>query len=408
MRIGIDARFLTHPQRGGFKTYTESLVSALAELDRENEYVLYVDRLPDGKSRVPRQPNFSTRIVPGLLPIVGMPWREQVLLAREAKRNRLDLFHSPSLSAPLQLGCPLVVTIHDMLWLFPHEYSNGISRPVRRRLMEWYYRLIPKLAARRAALVLTVSEASKASIVQHLGLPPNRIIVTYEAASPAYRRLDGVEQIRTVRRKYELASDFILCHGSADPRKNLTTLVEAFALLPGDLRSRYKLAIVWTHSLLESRVSEGIEKLGLADQVKFLKDVADEDMVALYNAATLFVFPSRQEGFGLPLLEAMACATPVVAANNSSIPEVVGDAALLFNAEDAQDMAAKISSVLADKAIQASLRQKGLERAGYFSWDKCASQTIAAYHQALDLARVTGATKKQPGTARSGERGGNL
>lgn len=121
MRIGFDARFLTHPQAGGFKTYTENLVSALAAVDRDNEYVLYLDRKPGGRDAVPAAPNFTSRIVPASLPLAGMPWREQVALPRQAARDRIDLLHCPCLTAPLRLACPLVVTIHDMLWLQPQN-----------------------------------------------------------------------------------------------------------------------------------------------------------------------------------------------------------------------------------------------------------------------------------------------
>ncbi len=383
MRIGIDARFLTHPQRGGFKTYTENLITALAKVDPENEYILYLDRSPCQDTRLPDCPNFTSRIVPGQVPVIGMPWREQVELARQVARDQLDLLHAPSLTAPLRLACPLVVTIHDMIWLFPEKFSKGKSWSAQRKLMEWYYRLVPQFAARRASLILTVSQAAKESIIQYLRLTADQVFVTHEAASHIFRRIDSTQQIETIRRKYELNAEFILAIGSADPRKNIATLVQAYALLPASLREWYKLVIVWTHHFLATELAEQVEKLGLTDQVQFLRQVSNEDLVLLYNAASLFVFPSLYEGFGLPLLEAMACGAPVVAANNSSIPEIVGEAALLVEAKDAQAMANVMVRVLADEVVHTSLTQKGLERAASFSWEKCARQTLAGYKQAL-------------------------
>jgi glycosyltransferase involved in cell wall biosynthesis len=381
MKIGIDARFLTHPQAGGFKTYTQNLIAALTRVDAENEYVLYLDRTPERKDWLPSGANFTTRVVPGLVPLIGMPWREQMELSRQAALDRLDLLHSPSLTAPLRLACPLVVTIHDMIWYHPERFSNGRSTTGRRKLMQWYYRVVPKMAAQRAAGVITVSQAAKESIVQSLGLAPDRVFVTHEAAAPIYRRLDNPEQTEPIKQKYSLASDFILAIGSADPRKNIDTLVQAYASLPGSLKERYQLAIVWTHSFLAAGLAAQVEALGLNGRVQFLQRVCDEDLVSLYNTASVFVFPSRYEGFGLPPLEAMACGTPVVAANNSSIPEIVGDAALLTDAEDVATMTQLVAKMLTDETLKRDLIEKGLRRAAEFSWEKCGSETLAVYRK---------------------------
>jgi glycosyltransferase involved in cell wall biosynthesis len=384
MRIGIDARFLTHPQAGGFKTYTRNLIAALAEVDSENQYVLYLDREPDQDAQIPDNPNIAAHVVPGAAPLVGMPWREQVRLARRAALDQLDLLHSPCLTAPLRLACSSVVTIHDMIWHFPARYSNGRSDSGKRQLMEWYYRFVPRMAAHRAAAVITVSHAAKESIVQHLAIAPDRIFVTCEAASPIYRQVTDPEALDAIRQKYDLP-DFVLAIGSADPRKNLKSLVQAYALLPVSLQERYHLAIVWTHSLMAEEVADQVEALGLKSRVHFLQQVCDQDLVSLYNAAWLFVFPSLYEGFGLPPLEAMACGTPVVAANNSSIPEIVGDAALLIDAEDVRGMAESMARVLADGALQRDLSAKGLKRVTGFSWAQCACQTLDVYRHAALL-----------------------
>lgn len=379
MRIGIDARFLTHTQKGGFKTYSENLINALAEVDAENEYILYLDRPPCATTMLPHSPQVAHRVVPGGLPTMGAFWREQVGLAYQAARDHLDLFHAPNLTAPLFLPCPLVLTMHDMIWFFPEQFSQSSHRPLKRRLMAWYYRVVPRLAAQRAALLITVSAAARSSIVENLHIPQEQIVVTHEAASPLYRLLHDEKQLDALHRKYQINRQFILALGSADPRKNIATLLDAFALLPPDLRQRHQLVIAWAHNALMAELTTQVQQLGLTNAVRFLANVSNDDLVALYNAAALFAFPSLCEGFGLPLVEAMACGAPVVAADNSSIPEVVGDAALLFPAEDPAQMALCMEHVLTKPALAATLTAKGLERAASFSWQSCAQQTVAAY-----------------------------
>jgi glycosyltransferase involved in cell wall biosynthesis len=383
MKIGIDARFLTHPQAGGFKTYTENLITALASIDRENEYFLYFDRTPAAGDRIPVQPNFQTRIVSGSLPMLGLPWREQVRLPQQARRDRVDLFHAPCLTAPFFLPCPLVVTVHDMIWAFPENFTGKRSWSLKRRLMDWYNFLIPTYSIRRATRIITVSHASKKDIVDTMKLKAERIAVTHEAAGAAFKVVEVKSSLDRVRSKYGLASNYILALGSADPRKNLKTLIEAYAILPEDLQEKYQLAIVWTHSFLASETSKEIERLGLQKRVQFLLQVPNEDLVSLYNMAALFIFPSRYEGFGLPLLEAMSCGVPVVAANNSSIPEIVEDAAVLFDAHDVQEMSAAMIRVLTDDTIRIRFQNEGLLRATKFSWEKCARETLAIYEETI-------------------------
>jgi glycosyltransferase involved in cell wall biosynthesis len=383
MRIGIDARFLTHPQRGGFKTYTKNLITSLARVDAENQYVLYLDREPDQGMEVPDNTNITARVVPGSAPLVGMPWREQVGLARRATADHLDLLHSPCLTAPLGLTCPSVVTIHDMIWYSPSSFSEGKVDYGKRKLMDWYYQFVPKMAIQQAAAVITVSHAAKESILHQLRISSQRIFVTHEAASPIYRRVENLDELAVIRQKYDLDSGFILAIGSTDPRKNIKTLVQAYAQLPAPLQEKHHLAIVWTHPLLAAALGAQVEALDLTGCVQFLQQVCDKDLMLLYNAASLFVFPSLYEGFGLPPLEAMACGVPVVAANNSSIPEIVGDAAMLTEAEDAVAMAELMAKVLTDKTLQQTLIEKGLKRAVDFSWTGCACETLAVYERAV-------------------------
>ena len=388
MKIGIDARFLTHPQCGGFKTYTECLVAALAQVDPVNQYVLYLDRAADQTTALPVAPNFATRLVGGALPLLGMPWREQICLRRQVARDRLDVLHSPSLTAPLHIECPLVLTLHDMIWYLPNKYSDRQPTPLRRRLMAWYYKQIALAATRSAKTIVTVSQASKADIVRMLGVAEDSVIVTHEAARPIFRRVRESRYLQSWREQHGLPSEFVLAVAAADPRKNIQTLVRAYALLPSGLRSRFPLVIGFGHELLTGALRQIVAKLGLDSQVLFWRlGPAAEDMALLYNAASLFVFPSLYEGFGLPPLEAMACGTPVIAADNSSMPEVLGDAALFVEARDKEALAAATTRALTDDGLRANLIERGLERASRFSWERCARETMAAYARSAGMDR---------------------
>jgi glycosyltransferase involved in cell wall biosynthesis len=383
MKIGIDARFLTHPQKGGFKTYSENLVTALAGLEPKHSYILYLDRKPDETTQLPQKSNFEYRVVPGELPYLGMPWREQVGLPLQVKRDGVDILHSPCLTAPIRgLPCASVVTIHDMIWFFPEKFSQGNSTPIQRKPLEWYYRKIPEQAARSARAIITVSEASKDSIHESLRLPAERIFVTYEAAGSQFKQIDDPQQMKSLNEKYELPSQFILAIGSADPRKNISVLVEAYALMPDSIRQRYQLIIVWTHQLLAQEIIAQVERLGLVGQVKFVSHVSTEDLALFYNRCSLFVFPSLFEGFGLPPLEAMSCGAPVIAARNSSLPEILGDAAIFFDTKNIRDLVDKITLILQDCYDKNSLVQKGFKQASRFSWEKCARETENVYDKA--------------------------
>lgn len=394
MRIGIDARFLTHPQRGGFKTYTQNLVAALAAVDTENEYVLYVDRPVASPTQLVTAPNMALRVVPGTMPLLGMPWREQIGLPAHALKDRIDVLHAPALTAPLGLPCPCVVTIYDTIWLFPDRFSKGGASSRKRALMKRYYQLLPQLAARRAAAIITVSHASGDEIVRHLHVSPERVAVTYLAAAPSFRCMAEDRRRATLRERYGLGPAYILAIGSADPRKNLDTLLRAYAQLPAPIQQRFPLAIVWTHQRLASHLAAHAAALGIEGRLRFLERVSDEDLAQLYSGASAFVFPSLYEGFGLPILEAMSCGAPVVAADNSSIPEIAGDAALLVPAEDPRQMARALLTVLDDPVAREQLVAKGYQRARRFSWARCARETMAVY-TAVHLGR----TPAQPNTA---------
>ena len=384
MRIGIDARFLTHPQPGGFKTYTQSLLSALGALDTGDEYVVYLDRAPTAETLLPASPHFRYRVVPGTLPVAGMPWREQIGLRRQLARDGVHLFHFPCNTAAVGLALPYVVTLHDTIQL-------TTPTPLGRSPGQWKHWAITTYskqsvvhAARGATCLLTVSECVREDIHATLGIPQERIAVTYQGPNPRFVPVDAARH-QTWRAdlatRLDVPGSFILGVGY-EARKNMPLLIDAFAQLAATVPD-VMLVIVAAEAEARDRLWKRAVARGLGQQARILGRLPFEDLLRLYSLAELFVFPSGREGYGLPPLEAMACGVPTIVMRASSLPEVVQDGALLVDGADVQTWAAAMSRVLADADLRASLRERGLARVRQLTWQKCAEATAAVYQQAF-------------------------
>lgn len=264
-----------------------------------------------------------------------MPIREQISIPLQLQCIHPDLVHFPCTTGSLYPRIPLVVTIHDAIeFLESHSASHSPRENARRFLMSLYNRQIQRLVARRANTIITVSAYSKRDIMHVLAIPDRKIRVVPNASSDAFYPIRDVTAIRQSLAQYRLPRTFILALVSASSRKNATGLLRIYARLPVVIREKHPLVIVWTHALLQANITSETHRLGVDNCVRFLSQVPDRYLVLLYNAATLFVFPSLYEGFGLPVLEAMACGTPVLARNLTSIPEVAGTAACLVDHRD--------------------------------------------------------------------------
>ncbi len=320
----------------------------------------------------------------------GLPWA--------VWRGAFDLLHV-TYNAPPFSPCPTVVTIHDISF----EHYPQFFSPRDRLILKT---LVP-LSARRAAHILTVSQHAKREIVQRYGLPPAKITVTYEAAGEQFQPEEDPARLRAVRARYGIPDGpFALALGNLQPRKNIARLVAAFGqVVDGErltvngerltvngerltvdgerLTVRPSLVIAGKAQWRESEVYGAVRQAGLEGRVIFPGYVEDADLPALYSAATVFVYPSLYEGFGLPPLEAMACGAPVISTNAASLPEVVGDAALLIDPHDTQALAQALADVLTQPALQADLRQRGRQRVRQFSWERCAAETLAVYSDVL-------------------------
>ncbi len=366
MRIGIDARLIFY-QQAGIGQYILRLTQGLAGIDQEDEFVLFQSR--KDQSHLVSAPNF--RRYPLWTP--SHHRFESWALSLELLFHSLDLVHSPDFIPPSYLSCPSVITVHDLAFLL---YPRFLTRQSAR-----YYGQIDG-AARRSKRIIAVSQSTKRDIVRLLGVPEDKVSVIYEAAHPIFRPLDRALARQHVKDVYGICDDFILFVSTLEPRKNLPTLLQAFKRLIDVHRTPVKLVVAGHQGWLTEPMNEMVDKLHLENDVRFLGGVPNEELLHLYNAARVFALPSFYEGFGLPPLEAMACGTPVVVSNTSSLPEVVGDAGLLVDPNDAEAWSVALWRVLSDENLQLEMCQKGLRRTPLFSWERAARETLEVYRKA--------------------------
>jgi glycosyltransferase involved in cell wall biosynthesis len=351
MRVAIDARKL---HDFGIGTYIRNLLRELARLDADTEYVLLC-REPDMGVAKELGGNFRTVLEPS----PNYSIREQVHVPWVLRRERPDVFHSPHYVLPPAVRCRSVVTIHDTIHLTLPQYLPN-------RMAYAYAKASMWSAARRSDRILTVSEASKRDILRLLDVPADKVVVVYNAIDERFSREPHPVDVARVRERFQLDQRFILYVGTIKPHKNLVRLIEAFhELRRGDLDD-LKLLIIGDEISKFPALRLAVHQYKLHKHVRFLGYLSDDTLAILYRLAAVFAFPSLYEGFGLPPLEAMACGTPVVTSNVSSLPEVAGDAAVLVDPYDVASIVEGLRRVLTDPALAADMRRRGLARARAF------------------------------------------
>jgi len=368
MRIGIDGRYI-QDHFPGIGRYTYNLVRALTELGEGPELlVLHNPRLTNTRydlSALAKRPGLD--LVEVEVPTFALA--EQWRLPALARSLSLNLLHSPYYLKPYVLPCASVVTLYDVI---PRRYPEYMPSSFSRLVFE----LATRLALASSQRAIAISCSTKEDLTAFFQARPERIAVISLAAEEKFRPQSqaATEQVRI---KYRLPEGYILYLGLNKPHKNLVRLVEAYSrlatsrplILAGREDPRYP----------EARLKA--ISLGLGERARFLGDIPEEDLPALYSGAALFVFPSLYEGFGLPALEAMACGTPVICSNTSSLPEIAEGVALTFDPSNAEEMAQTMERALEDEGLRQELREKGLARARDFSWERTARETLAVYQE---------------------------
>jgi glycosyltransferase involved in cell wall biosynthesis len=374
MHIGLNAHLLSSSRSyrsAGINWYVYSLLKHLPTVAGQHRFTVFLGDREASEAFTGLQTRVST--LPTARPAVRIVW-EQLVQPVRLIAERVELLHSLAFVQPVAMPCPGIVTIYDLSFLlFPQRLQ-----PWRRLYLRWG----STLSARRATRVIAISASTKRDIINLLGVPEEKVDVVPCGVDDDFRPVDEPGLLDELRRRHSLPPRMLLFLGTIEPRKNLTTLLKSYALLK-DWMKPPPLVIGGPKGWRHGEVFSLAEELDLLDEVLFPGYIARDELPLWYNAADLFVYPSLYEGFGLPPLEAMACGTPVVVSNTSSLPEVVGDAGMLVDPTDAEQIARAMERLLTDGDLRDSLRARGLERARTFTWQRTAGDTVTVYNLAV-------------------------
>lgn len=366
--IGIDVRKI---QDFGIGTYISHLVTGLAEIDTDNQYVLIA--APQSRDAVPVLPD-NFRVVLERSPVYSL--RELVALSYRLYRLRLDLYHSTHYVLPLALPCPAVATIHDIIHLlYPDFLPNRMALLYAQRMI--------RSTLARGSKIIAVSNNTKEDLETYFEVSGDKIEVIYNGVDDLYRAEMPAAEIERWLDHFELRRPYLLFVGNPKPHKNLDNVIKAFARALELNRFDAHLVCVGARHSAEFKIRQRAEQLGIGDRVQLLGHVVPEALPALYRGASLFLYPTLYEGFGLPVVEAMACGTAVITSNTSALKEIADGYAHLVDPLDVEKMALAISHCMSDDKYRAELAERGRRRADDFHWHQAAEQTLAVYRQAL-------------------------
>lgn len=366
MIIAVDAREMVG-QIAGKGRYTAEVIKQLATIDHDNSYILYSKQPLELKLPA----NFTNVI------IGGQPGLRQLWLASDAKRRGCQVLFAPTGYLPVIFSrIPSVVTVHDLALFITKDAKPALKTLIAEKLLLG-------MAARKAKKILAVSQSTKDDLVRLFNTPKQKVTVTPLGYDSTLYTDKNSPDDQKVLKKHSLKPDYLLFIGTLEPRKNIEGIIRAYGQLTAELQAQYPLVIAGKKGWYYDSIFTTVKDLKLEDKIQFLGRVPDEDLPALYRQAKIFLFPSFYEGFGLPVLEALACGTPVISANLSSLPEVVGEAGLLVNPKLPADIASALTILLTDKAKYQTLAQLTTKQAKQFSWQRTAEQTLAAFREVI-------------------------
>ncbi len=371
LKIGIDYTAALK-QGGGIGRYTRGLITTVAQLDRRNQYTLLAaaDAPPAGWQAFAAYPNFTHRRLPLAERWLTIGWhRLYAPIPVNWFTGPIDVFHSPNFILPPTGRAKALLTVHDLSFI---RHPQGAVDKLRR----WLETVVPRSLA-RADHVLADSLSTRNDLLEIYRVPPEKITVVGAGVEERFQPAASPAQLEAIRQKYRLPARFILGLGTLEPRKNFTGLIRAFSDSP--VRNTHHLVIAGGKGWLYDDIFAAAANSPAAERIHFTGFVADADLPALYNLADIFAYPSHYEGFGIPVIEAMACGTPVVCANNSSLPEVAGNAALQVDAADAPALAGALAQAATDLALRQTMVERGLAQAKTFNWAAAARRLLAVY-----------------------------
>ena len=371
MRFAVDAHSVGCHLTGN-EVYIRNLLNEFTRLDRSNQFIAYVSK-PESEVSLPS--GIETHRVS------ENPYRRLgVDLPVRLREDQPDLLHV-QYTGPLWSSTPLVVTVHDVSFLeYPQYFTTYRARQLK---------LTVRRTVKRAAAILTPSEFSRSAILRHYQLDEDAVVVVHNAVSSEFRPIDRQIAKKAVQKKYGISGPFVLTVGDLQPRKNHLGLLKAFGeVVRAHPQLTHRLVFVGKETWYSKELHKAVQKSGIADRVHFTGFVEDADLVQFYGACDLFVFPSFYEGFGLPILEAMACGRAVASSNTTAMPEVADGAGILFDPNSTEEMTRAIRDILIDPELRTRLERLGSQRASAFSWQRAAERTLEVY------ARVGGARRR--------------
>lgn len=374
MRVAIDYTPAVY-QGAGIGRFVRSLVGALAEIDRDTEYVLlYADPPRGARLDLPKAPNFVARRIPMPDRALTLMWhRLSIPVPVEVITGPIDLFHSPNFVLAPVWRAATVLTVHDLAFLLRPECADA-------KLRDYLEKTVPRSVA-RADFILADSENTQDDLICLLGVQPSRVEVVPGGVEERFAPVLQVSALEEMRGRISGGAPFILSVGMIEPRKNLVRLIEAFEIWKSRTGLPHKLVLAGKRGWLSDPIYRRAAESRYSPDIVFSGFIADADLPLLYSAADLFAFPSLYEGFGLPPLEAMACGTPVVVSDSSSLPEVVGDAALSVPAESTEELAAAMALPFEDADLRKRMVAAGIRQAKLFSWRSSAEKMLAVYRR---------------------------
>ncbi|MCF8302744.1 MAG: glycosyltransferase family 4 protein [Bacteroidales bacterium] len=372
MKIGIEGQRLFRVRKHGMDMVALELIRNLQKIDHENEYVIFVS--PDEDKCLRETGNFKIRELAG----GAYPWWEQFALPKAARKEGCDILHCTSNTAPVNSKTPLVITLHDIIYL----ESLGIFKKAGtwyQKLGNLYRRLVVPPVVKRSKKIITVSHYEKHRIADFFGFKNSKLEAVYNGVGEKFKKIHNENLLDEIKNKYHLPERFIFFLGNTDPKKNTPGVLKAFSALIKELDKKIPLVLLDFDEDDLDRVLDDINDPDLKEHIILTGYVINKDLPAIYNLSELFLYPSLRESFGIPILEAMSCGTPVITSNTSSMPEVAGDAGMIVDPYDPPQIKEAILRLLNDNKLKENLISKGYEQAAKFSWANMARDVLNIY-----------------------------
>lgn len=374
MRIGIEAQRIFRAKKHGMDIYVLQLISHLMEVDHTNEYFIFVKPGPDECLQATK--NFHIVKVPGL---TYLDW-EQVSLPWYTSRYKLDLLHCTSNTAPLLTRIPLILTLHDIIYL--NKGFQGGSW--YQRLGHYYRKWVVPMVYHKAKKIITVSNFEKQTIEEKMG-KDERLLVTYNGVHEKFNHQIPVTKLQTVRTRYQLPEQYLFFLGNTAPKKNMKNLLVAYARYVATQSQALPLVIAESSQEVINALLQELSLSHISHKIRLTGYVGHDDLPSIYAMASVFLYPSLRESFGIPIIESMACGTAVITSNTSSMPEVAGEAAVLIDPVKIEEITKAMQALTMDNDSRISLEKKGLKRSKTFTWTQTANSTLQIYQRTLNV-----------------------